>query len=102
MLSRARATGLKEFSDPFPDLHNHGDARLIGPTLEGAGLYPDFNGDLRLLDAPAWIAGDACGLLRRGSDGHDQWALRCIYSAEGDCLHGYYVQRVLETFRNCA
>jgi uncharacterized FAD-dependent dehydrogenase len=37
---------------------------LIGPTLEGVGWYPKVDGDLRLLDTPAWLTGDACGLFR--------------------------------------
>jgi uncharacterized protein len=30
----------------------------------GIGWYPKVDGDLRLLDVPAWVAGDACGLFR--------------------------------------
>ena len=56
--------GLDRVTTAFSDLQNDPDAQLIGPTLEGIGWYPDVDGDLRLLDAPAWVAGDACGLFR--------------------------------------
>jgi uncharacterized FAD-dependent dehydrogenase len=55
--------GLARLVDHFPDLHDD-QAQLVGPTLEGVGWYPKVDGDLRLLDTPAWIAGDACGLFR--------------------------------------
>jgi len=56
--------GLRTLAGAFDDLASDPDAKLIGPTLEGIGWYPRVNGSLRLLDAPAWIAGDACGLFR--------------------------------------
>ncbi|MCJ1324213.1 hypothetical protein MMC10_000875 [Thelotrema lepadinum] len=56
--------GLARLTAAFDDFKEDADAKLIGPTLEGVGWYPRVDGDLRLLDAPAWIAGDACGLFR--------------------------------------
>ncbi|GME39598.1 FAD/NAD(P)-binding domain-containing protein [Neofusicoccum parvum] len=58
------AEGLRWLSLAFEDLGMDEDAKLIGPTLEGIGWYPQVDGDLRLLDAPAWVAGDTCGLFR--------------------------------------
>lgn len=55
--------GLDRLRATFPDL-NDPRTRLIGPTLEGVGWYPQVDGDLRLLDVPAWVAGDVCGLFR--------------------------------------
>ncbi|MCG5214633.1 hypothetical protein [Streptosporangium sp. KLBMP 9127] len=55
--------GLTRLADAYPALRD-GGTRLIGPTLEGVGWYPEVDGDLRLLDIPAWVAGDACGLFR--------------------------------------
>lgn len=55
--------GLMRLAEAFPEVR-HETSRLIGPTLEGVGWYPDVDGDLRLLDAPAWVTGDACGLFR--------------------------------------
>ncbi|KAI9731212.1 MAG: hypothetical protein M1834_005405 [Cirrosporium novae-zelandiae] len=63
-LRNAMARGLSRFSKIFLDLGTDKCARLIGPTLEGVGWYPNVDGDLRLLDVPAWVAGDACGLFR--------------------------------------
>lgn len=56
--------GLRRLSHTYADLGTDEDAMLIGPTLEGIGWYPKVDGNLRLLDAPVWIAGDACGLFR--------------------------------------
>ncbi|KZL82508.1 fad-dependent dehydrogenase-like protein [Colletotrichum incanum] len=58
------AEGLRRLSQTYADLGADEEATLIGPTLEGVGWYPKADGNLRLLDAPAWIAGDACGLFR--------------------------------------
>lgn len=55
--------GLQRLISKFPVI-NHPDTRLIGPTLEGIGWYPTVDGDLKLSDAPLWVAGDACGLFR--------------------------------------
>ncbi|WP_405933024.1 FAD-dependent oxidoreductase [Streptomyces sp. NBC_00827] len=55
--------GLSRLAEAYPALRDNG-TRLIGPTLEGVGWYPKVDGDLRLLDSPAWVAGDACGLFR--------------------------------------
>ncbi|KAK2028280.1 FAD/NAD(P)-binding domain-containing protein [Colletotrichum zoysiae] len=56
--------GLRRLSETYDDLGGDEDATLIGPTLEGIGWYPKVDGNLRLLDVPAWVAGDACGLFR--------------------------------------
>ncbi|MFC7793967.1 FAD-dependent oxidoreductase [Streptomyces cinereoruber] len=55
--------GLSRLADAFPVIRDE-ETQLIGPTLEGVGWYPRVDGDLRLADAPAWVAGDACGLFR--------------------------------------
>ncbi|ORT57372.1 FAD-dependent oxidoreductase [Streptomyces sp. CB03238] len=55
--------GLTRLAATYPVIRDT-DTRLIGPTLEGVGWYPKVDGDLRLLDTPAWVAGDACGLFR--------------------------------------
>ncbi|KAF6825964.1 hypothetical protein CPLU01_09956 [Colletotrichum plurivorum] len=58
------AEGLRRLADTYGDLGNDKEATLIGPTLEGVGWYPKVDGNLRLLDAPVWVVGDACGLFR--------------------------------------
>ncbi|TQN64223.1 hypothetical protein CSHISOI_11206 [Colletotrichum shisoi] len=58
------AEGLRRLSQTYSDLGDDEEATLIGPTLEGIGWYPKVDGNLSLLDAPAWVAGDACGLFR--------------------------------------
>jgi hypothetical protein len=55
--------GLRHLVSMYPGLSGE-QTRLIGPTLEGVGLYPQVTGDLRLPETPAWVAGDACGLFR--------------------------------------
>ncbi|MDF2434656.1 MAG: uncharacterized protein JWP44_4287 [Mucilaginibacter sp.] len=55
--------GLRRLAAAYPVIVDNG-TRLIGPTLEGVGWYPAVDGGLRLLDAPVWVAGDACGLFR--------------------------------------
>lgn len=55
--------GLSRLAARYPALRFNG-ASLIGPTLEGVGWYPNVDGDLRMVDSPAWVAGDACGLFR--------------------------------------
>ncbi|MFD5076482.1 FAD-dependent oxidoreductase [Streptomyces sp. NPDC058371] len=55
--------GLTRLAAAYPAVRDS-DTRLVGPTLEGVGWYPKVDGDLRLLDAPAWVAGDAGGLFR--------------------------------------
>ncbi len=62
-LRQIMVRGLSHLIAAFPALQE-GETRLIGPTLEGVGWYPEVDGTLRLLDAPAWVAGDACGLFR--------------------------------------
>lgn len=56
--------GIERLGVKFPDLGSDPHAKLIGPTLEGVGWYPTVDGDLRLSDVPAYVAGDACGLFR--------------------------------------
>ncbi|KAI0849386.1 FAD/NAD(P)-binding domain-containing protein [Daldinia vernicosa] len=56
--------GLTSLANSFEDLASDIDAELIGPTLEGIGWYPKVDTALRLLNAPVWVAGDACGLFR--------------------------------------
>ncbi|MFI6603803.1 FAD-dependent oxidoreductase [Nonomuraea sp. NPDC050536] len=56
-------SGVNKLIVQYPAIAADG-TMLIGPTLEGVGRYPRLDGDLRLLDAPAWVAGDACGLFR--------------------------------------
>ncbi|KAK7964046.1 hypothetical protein PG988_011020 [Apiospora saccharicola] len=58
------AEGLRRLAHTYADLAADEDATLVGPTLEGIGWYPKVDGNLRLLDAPAWVAGDACGMFR--------------------------------------
>ncbi|WP_306316276.1 MULTISPECIES: hypothetical protein [unclassified Streptomyces] len=55
--------GLGRLAAAYPEVDDS-ETRLVGPTLEGVGWYPDVDGDLRLIDVPAWVAGDACGLFR--------------------------------------
>jgi uncharacterized FAD-dependent dehydrogenase len=55
--------GVERLCNAFPEVDDP-MTRLIGPTLEGVGWYPRTDGNLQLLDAPAWVAGDACGLFR--------------------------------------
>ncbi|KAF2193982.1 FAD/NAD(P)-binding domain-containing protein [Zopfia rhizophila CBS 207.26] len=54
----------RQLSAAFEALGEDRDAKLISPTLEGVGWYPEVNSDLCLIDRPAWVAGDACGLFR--------------------------------------
>lgn len=56
--------GLRRLARTYGDLNSDEEATLIGPTLEGVGWYPNVDGNLRLLDAPVWVAGDSCGLFR--------------------------------------
>nr|XP_036575229.1 uncharacterized protein CTRU02_14765 [Colletotrichum truncatum]KAF6781773.1 hypothetical protein CTRU02_14765 [Colletotrichum truncatum] len=58
------ADGLRRLARTYDDLGDDEEATLIGPTLEGVGWYPKVDGNLRLLDAPVWVVGDACGLFR--------------------------------------
>ncbi|WP_156325826.1 FAD-dependent oxidoreductase [Nonomuraea sp. SBT364] len=62
-LRKTMLRGLARLGSAYPELGRPG-TRLIGPTLEGIGWYPQVDGDLRLPDTPAWVAGDACGLFR--------------------------------------
>ncbi|PHM72691.1 FAD-dependent monooxygenase [Xenorhabdus kozodoii] len=62
-LMKLMLDGVKSLMKKFPIL-DHPETRLIGPTLEGIGWYPEINGELRMPDLPVWVAGDACGLFR--------------------------------------
>lgn len=62
-LREVMVRGLSRLAAAFPGIRSDG-TRLIGPTLEGVGWYPRVDGGLRLMDVPAWVAGDACGLFR--------------------------------------
>ena len=63
VLAERMVQGLDHLAHAFPGIRASG-ARLIGPTLEGVGWYPAVDRGLRLRGAPAWVAGDACGLFR--------------------------------------
>jgi hypothetical protein len=62
-LREVMVRGLSRLAAAYPGIRSDG-TRLIGPTLEGVGWYPRVDGRLRLMDVPAWVAGDACGLFR--------------------------------------
>ena len=62
-LAQAMQRGLRQLVDNFPRLEDD-TTRLIGPTLEGVGWYPEVDDSLRLVDRPTWVVGDACGLFR--------------------------------------
>ncbi|WP_157959005.1 NAD(P)-binding protein [Salinicola endophyticus] len=62
-LAQAMQRGLRQLVDNFPQLEAE-STRLIGPTLEGVGWYPEVDESLRLGDRPTWVVGDACGLFR--------------------------------------
>ncbi|WP_353979339.1 FAD-dependent oxidoreductase [Salinicola endophyticus] len=62
-LAQAMQRGLRQLVDNFPRLEDE-TTRLIGPTLEGVGWYPEVDDSLRLVDRPTWVVGDACGLFR--------------------------------------
>ncbi|WP_282235055.1 FAD-dependent oxidoreductase [Salinicola endophyticus] len=62
-LAQAMQRGLRQLVDNFPLLEAE-STRLIGPTLEGVGWYPEVDESLRLGDRPTWVVGDACGLFR--------------------------------------
>lgn len=54
--------GLAQLLEKFPEAL--ADTTLVGPTVEGIGHYPDVGPDLKLLDMPCWVAGDATGIFR--------------------------------------
>ncbi|WP_162619635.1 FAD-dependent oxidoreductase [Salinicola peritrichatus] len=62
-VAKAMLQGLKRLIRNFPAIE-HDDTRLIGPTLEGIGWYPQVDGELRIPNRPSWVVGDACGLFR--------------------------------------
>jgi uncharacterized protein len=62
-LTRMMLRGLVNLTAKYPEILD-AETRLIGPTLEGVGWYPKVDGNLRLEETPAWVAGDACGLFR--------------------------------------
>lgn len=63
-LTESMRSGLGRLCDESTDLGEDADAQLIEPTLEGVGWYPSVDGDLRISEAPLYVVGDACGLLR--------------------------------------
>ncbi|GEN26534.1 hypothetical protein HVA01_01800 [Halovibrio variabilis] len=62
-VANAMLLGLRKLINRFPSIE-HNETRLIGPTLEGIGWYPEVDGTLRLPNRPTWVVGDACGLFR--------------------------------------
>ena len=55
--------GLRRFCGHFPGLAESTGARLLGPAIEGVGLYP-ADDDLQLGDTGLWVAGDSTGRFR--------------------------------------
>jgi len=53
--------GIHHLMDKFPSIEN---ADIFGITLEGVGMYPQVDNDLKVKDLPIWVVGDACGLFR--------------------------------------
>jgi hypothetical protein len=49
-LSRYLIFGLRQLAAQFPSLRGN-RARLIGPCIEGVGLYPETDDDLRLVSS---------------------------------------------------
>jgi len=43
---------------------NAHDLVVTGPCIEGTGRYPEIDGNLRVQDAPLWVAGDEAGIFR--------------------------------------
>ncbi|MCB0263643.1 MAG: FAD-dependent oxidoreductase [Calditrichaeota bacterium] len=39
-------------------------SKIYGPTIEGIGLYPELDKNLKYSDLPMWVAGDAVGNFR--------------------------------------
>lgn len=55
--------GVRKLAESFPEILDE-ETKLVGPTLEGIGWYPKLSPNLKLLDSPSWVIGDACGLFR--------------------------------------
>ena len=53
--------GLELLAEHFPLVRR---ARMLGPTLEGIGYYPDLDPELRSPGRPLWVAGDGGGRFR--------------------------------------
>lgn len=62
-VAKVMLLGLRQLIHSFPTIE-HDETRLIGPTLEGIGWYPEVDGTLRIPGRPTWVVGDACGLFR--------------------------------------
>jgi uncharacterized FAD-dependent dehydrogenase len=62
-LSFQLAEGLTRLMRHFPQRALEG-ARLVGPTIEGVGMYPQIRADLRTNVPDLWVAGDAGGIFR--------------------------------------
>ena len=56
-------TGLTSFLE-FSDIKKMDGFKLIGPTIEGVGSYPDTDDDLKVPGEDIWITGDATGKFR--------------------------------------
>jgi uncharacterized FAD-dependent dehydrogenase len=63
MLSARLAQGLALLVRDFPGRHLE-TARVVGPTVEGVGMYLDHDDRLATRLAGLWVAGDAAGTFR--------------------------------------
>jgi hypothetical protein len=43
---------------------NKKTAKVIGPTLEGIGWYPELDSQLKIHHLPIWVCGDSTGSFR--------------------------------------
>lgn len=62
-VASAMIEGLGRLCERFPAMVDP-DSRLIGPTLEGVGWYPENDNKLKIPNFNAWVCGDACGKFR--------------------------------------
>jgi len=62
-LSFQLAEGLTRLMRHFPQRALDG-AQIVGPTIEGVGMYPQIRADLRTNVPDLWVAGDAGGIFR--------------------------------------
>lgn len=71
-LSGFLSFGLRKLSEKFPSLlRSAAEGKLIGPCIEGVGMYPDTDDDLRVIASDerssksrCFVAGDANGKFR--------------------------------------
>ncbi len=54
--------GLTKLCDKFTI--NKTSAKVIGPTLEGIGWYPELDSKLKIEHLPIWVCGDSSGSFR--------------------------------------